>query len=122
MDLEQIRNFALSNEQVTESSTFGVNLPQFKVGGKIFMIMNINFPYTLNLKCDPERAISLREEYEEIQPGYHMNKVHWNTILLDGRLTDTLIKELITHSYELIKISLPKKSQELFNNNKRNEF
>ncbi len=114
MNLEQIREYALSKAQVTESCTFGIDLPQFKVAGKIFIIMNTTYPFSLNLKCNPERAISLREEYEEIQPGYHMNKVHWNTVMLEGRLPDTLIKNLIDHSYNLVISSLPKRSQELF--------
>ena len=114
MDIEQIREYALGKEQVTESLPFGENTPVFKVCDKIFMIMNLTPPFSINLKCDPERAVNLREEYEEIQPGYHMNKTHWNTVEVSGNLTAGLMRELIDHSYELIVASLPKAQRAKF--------
>jgi predicted DNA-binding protein (MmcQ/YjbR family) len=73
------------------------------VGGKIFAIASLDdVPARVNLKCDPERALDLRDRYEEVQPGYHMNKKHWNTVELGGRLSDTELRALIDHSYELV--------------------
>lgn len=115
MDIEEIREYVLQKEQVTESLPFDEETPVFKVGGKMFLLMNLTPPFSINLKCDPERAVNLREEYEEITPGYHMSKVHWNTVTLEGNLTTSFIKELIDHSYELVIKSLPKKQQSSFN-------
>ena len=80
-----------------------------KVGGKIFVLLNLDRNPSVNLKCDPERAIDLRERYDDIIPGYHMNKKHWNTVKLEGTLSDRLLGELIDHSYDLVYASLPKK-------------
>ena len=112
MDAESLRNYCLSKKAAEETLPFGPENLVMKVGGKIFAIFPVEPPFTVNLKCDPERAIELREQYDAIQPGYHMNKAHWNTIILDGSLGDKKIKELIDHSYELIVKSLPKKVQE----------
>lgn len=79
------------------------------MGGKVFALLSLEEDPWLNLKCDPERAVDLRERYEDITPGYHMNKKHWNTIKLEGSLPDNLVEELIEHSYQLIYQSLPKK-------------
>lgn len=75
----------------------------------MFALTDVDNFESINLKCDPERAIQLRDEYEAVQPGYHMNKKHWNTVLMDGRVGDKLIKEWIDHSYELVVQSLPRK-------------
>ncbi|HWR99955.1 MAG TPA: MmcQ/YjbR family DNA-binding protein, partial [Prolixibacteraceae bacterium] len=83
-----------------------------KVGGKMFALLSLDKTPSVNLKCDPERAVDLREHYDAILPGYHMNKQHWNTVLLEGNLPDRLVAELIDHSYELVFASLPKKIQE----------
>jgi predicted DNA-binding protein (MmcQ/YjbR family) len=80
--------------------------------GKIFAITNLNPPYSVNLKCDPEKAIDLRERYDAIKPGYHMNKTHWNTIELNSGVPPNLLKELVDHSYDLVVNRLPKKSKE----------
>jgi len=80
-----------------------------KVGGKIFVLINLEGDSSMNLKCDPDRAIDLREANPAIIPGYHMNKKHWNTVVLDGSLPKRLILEMIDHSYELVFQSLPLK-------------
>ena len=109
MLLAEIRTHCLAKKHVTESLPFDEYTPVFKVYGKIFLLMSLDYPVSINLKCDPERAISLRETYNEITPGYHMNKNHWNTLQLEGNLRNNLIIELIDHSYDLVVKSLPKK-------------
>jgi len=107
--LEQIREYCLSKNNVAEDMPFGEETLCFRVLGKIFLLTGINGkPLQINLKCDPERAIILREEHESIIPGYHMNKKHWNTLIIDGSLKYSLVKELIDHSHNLIVASLPK--------------
>ena len=111
MNIEYYRDFCLSFPGTTEGFPFDSDTLVFKVMGKMFALSNISTFESINLKCDPARALELREEFEEIVPGWHMNKKHWNTVRVDGRLSDELLKELITHSYELIVESLPKKDQ-----------
>jgi predicted DNA-binding protein (MmcQ/YjbR family) len=96
---------------VTEEFPFDANTLVFKVMDKMFALTDVDNFESINLKCDPERAIQLRDEYEAVQPGYHMNKKHWNTVLMDGRVGDKLIKEWIDHSYELVVQSLPRKTR-----------
>ncbi len=114
MDIETYRDYCLSKKGVTEGLPFGPDSLVLKLMGKIFTIASLDeVPLRVNLKCDPERAISLREEHHEnILPGYHMNKLHWNTLVLDGNLQKTLIFELIDHSYSLICEGLTKKLKE----------
>ena len=115
MNIEEIRNYCLSKKGVEESFPFDENVLTFKLMGKIFALCPINSsPLSINLKCDPERAVLLREEYEEITPGYHMNKKHWNTLVPEG-LPGDLVKELIDHSYTLIFCKLTKAQKEEFN-------
>lgn len=103
----------LSLPHIEETTPFGPEHLVHKVGGKVFAIHSpMEDPIRLNLKCDPERAVELREEHESIIPGYHMNKRHWNTLILDGSLPAGLVKELIRHSYDLVFASLPKKTRE----------
>jgi predicted DNA-binding protein (MmcQ/YjbR family) len=83
----------------------------FKVSGKIFALTDIELFESINLKCDPERAIELREKYPCVLPGYHMNKKHWNTIVLDGTVSDKVLQEWISHSYDLARKSLPKRNR-----------
>jgi len=109
MDLEAFRAYCFTLPAVTEGMPFGDEVLVFKVGGKIFALADIDIFASVNLKCDPERAIDLRERYPAIIPGYHMNKVHWNTLNMDGTIPDKLILELARHSYELIARSLSKK-------------
>ena len=82
----------------------------------MFALVNVENPVSINLKCDPEKAIDLRERYDGIQPGYHMSKKHWNTVSLEGLVDDSLIKELIVHSYDLVVASLPKKLRDELKN------
>ncbi len=112
MNVEEYRDFCLSFPGVTEGFPFDSQTLVFKVMGKMFALTDIDSFEFINLKCAPERAITLREQFEEIKPGWHMNKVHWNSVFANGDLEDDLIKELITHSYELIAASLPKKEKE----------
>ncbi|HCI69962.1 MAG TPA: MmcQ-like protein, partial [Balneola sp.] len=109
---EEYRNFCLALPGVTEGFPFGPQTIVFKVMNKMFALSNIETYDFVNLKCDPERAIMLREEYDGISPGWHMNKVHWNSVKTSADVDDELLKELIRHSYELIVESLPKKSKE----------
>lgn len=74
----------------------------FKVNGKMFALTNVETFDGINLKCDPEKAVQLREQYDAVQPGYHMNKKHWNTVEMDGSVSDKLVREWIDHSYDLV--------------------
>ena len=111
MNIDTYRNYCLSKKGVTEDLPFGPDNLVFRVMGKMFSIVSLDdVPLRANLKCDPERAIQLREEYDgAILPGYHMNKQHWNTLVLDSRLRPELVFELIDHSYKLVADSLTKK-------------
>ena len=115
MDIESLREYCISKKGVTESFPFGPDTLVFKVGGKMFLLTNLQDSSEFNAKCDPERAVALREEFDEIRPGYHMNKVHWNTISVTGRLTQKQLQDLIDHSYELVFNSLTKKIKEEIN-------
>jgi predicted DNA-binding protein (MmcQ/YjbR family) len=104
MNVEEIREYAISKPDVEESFPFGPETLVFKIAGKVFLLMGLDSdPLQFNVKCDPERAIELRDEYECIVPGYHMNKKHWNSVIIDGTLTNKKIKEQIDHSYDLVK-------------------
>jgi len=95
---------------VEETTPFGPEVLVYKVAGKVFALANPDeHPHRVNLKCDPERSLELRDRYEDITPGYHMNKRHWNTLHLSGRVPNALLKNLIDHSFELVVASLPKK-------------
>jgi predicted DNA-binding protein (MmcQ/YjbR family) len=109
MDIEAIRSYCLTKKGVEEGFPFGDTTLVIKVGGKIFVLINLEGDSSMNLKCDPDRAIDLREANPAIIPGYHMNKKHWNTVVLDGSLPKRLILEMIDHSYELVFQSLPLK-------------
>ena len=104
MDLPELVNFCLSLPETEEATPFGPDVLVYKIHGKLFALTQPDeFPARVNLKCDPARAEELREQYpNHILPGYHMNKKHWNTLILDGALPSTLIKELIEHSYHLV--------------------
>jgi len=115
MNIETYFEYCLSKKGVTEHFPFDEDTLVFKVGGKIFALSSLNQwekgEPSVNLKCNPERAEELRAQYDDIQPGFHMNKVHWNTIRINKDVSDALIKELINHSYELVFKSLNKKIQ-----------
>ena len=108
MSIEEIRAHCLSKKFVTEDLPFGQDTLAFRVAKKIFLSTGLNAEtVSINLKCDLERAINLREVHEEVKPGYHMNKKHWNTVDCEGDLSKTKIKELIDHSYDLVIAGLP---------------
>ncbi|MBX7153062.1 MmcQ/YjbR family DNA-binding protein [bacterium] len=107
MNLESFRRYCLSKKSVTEGFPFDEETLVFKVAGKMFALTDVHLFDSINLKCDPEKAIELRERYEQVIPGYHMNKKHWNTVLIDGTLPDKLIYEWIDDSYHLVVQTLP---------------
>jgi len=110
MNIEELREFCLSFKGTDESFPFDEQTLVFKVMGKMFCLSGLEHtPTQCNLKCDPERAIELREEYAGVLPGYHMSKAHWNTIVFDGSFSDELAKEWIQDSYDLVVSGLPKK-------------
>ena len=102
MDIVFFRDYCLSKKGVTEEFPFDEQTLVFKVMGKMFALTNVDSFVSINLKCEPEKAIELREQYDFVKPGYHMNKKHWNTIILDGTIPSSLILELIDHSYDLV--------------------
>lgn len=109
MDIEQFRNICLGLDNVTEEFPFGPNTIVYKVNGKMFALAGLDMFESINLKCDPEEAIELRERYPAVQPGFHMNKQHWNTVMMDHSIPDKLITGWIVNSYELVKKKIPKK-------------
>lgn len=109
MNTEILREYCIAKDGATESFPFGEETLVFKVGGKIFALLDIESrPTTINLKCDPERAVLLREEFSVVKPGYHMNKKHWNTITVNSSIRSSDLQEWIDHSYDLVRKSLPK--------------
>jgi len=113
MDVETLRQYCLAKKGAGEDFPFGETTLVFKVMSKIFLIVSLDAsPLQFNAKCDPDKAIDLREQYDSVQPGYHMNKKHWNTVVVDGSIPQRLLKEMIDDSYELIVQSLPKKEIE----------
>ena len=112
MSPSTLSSILISLPHVEEDTPFGPEHFVHKVGGKIFALHSpMADPIRLNLKCDPDRAVELREQHESIIPGYHMNKKHWNTLILDGSLPAGLVKDLILHSYDLVFTSLPGKAR-----------
>jgi predicted DNA-binding protein (MmcQ/YjbR family) len=103
MQIDAIREHCLSKPDVTEGFPFGEGALVFKTSGKIFALLMLDeVPTSMNLKCDPARALKLRDQYEWIRPGYHMNKKHWNTMVLESGVSPDLVRELIDHSYNLV--------------------
>lgn len=113
MNVEEIRAYCIDKNCVTESFPFDNDTLVFKVLDKIFLLISLERqPLRINVKCDPEKAIELRESYSDnILPGYHMNKLHWNTVIINQELSNTLIKKFIDDSYHLVLKSLPKAKQ-----------
>jgi predicted DNA-binding protein (MmcQ/YjbR family) len=109
MTLAEFRDHCARLPGFSEDLPFDENTLAFRVGGKIFALMDLDLFVSVNLKCDPERAVELRERYPGITPGYHMNKRHWNTVLTDGSVPDKLLLELADHSHALVMGSLPLK-------------
>jgi predicted DNA-binding protein (MmcQ/YjbR family) len=117
MDLAQFREYCLSKPHATECTPFGPDVLVFKVRGKMFALAAIEeVPATVNLKCDPDLALELRDRYEQVQPGYHMNKKHWNTVEIESGIPDTEVRKMIDHSYELVTKSLPKAERKKLEN------
>jgi predicted DNA-binding protein (MmcQ/YjbR family) len=113
MDLEEFRKYCLAKRAVIEGTPFGETVLVFKVGGKMFALAALDeIPATANLKCDPDLALELRDRYEQVQPGYHMNKKHWNTVEIESGIPDAELRKMIDHSYELVVKSLPKSKRE----------
>lgn len=108
MDIEAFRTYCLQKKCTTESFPFDESTLVFKVMGKMFALANLEGDFTVNLKCDPDLALELREAYEAVTPGYHMSKVHWNTILV-SEVPVNKLKEWTDHSYNLVYDALPKK-------------
>ena len=109
MDLTQFREYCLSKPRATEGAPFGPDVLVFKVGGKMFALAALDeMPTTANLKCDPDWALDLRDRYEQVRPGYHMNKKHWNTVEIEGIIPKAELRKMIDHSYELVAAGLPK--------------
>lgn len=112
MDIETFRTYCLSKKEVSESFPFDEETLVFKVLNKVFAICSLSKkPFSVNLKCDPEKAIDLRELHSEITPGYHMNKKHWNTVVFEGNLPSELLLELTDHSYECVVLKMTKKER-----------
>ncbi len=102
MDIDVIREYCLNKPgNVREGMPFGEDVLVFTIRGKIFLLMRLSTrPLSFNLKCDPAKAVELREQYEAVQPGYHMNKKYWNTIVLDGTIPSKEVLAMIDHSYD----------------------
>ncbi|WP_163715593.1 MmcQ/YjbR family DNA-binding protein [Mangrovibacterium lignilyticum] len=112
MNIEELRAYCISKKGTTEGFPFDETTLVFKVMGKMFALTDIESDLSVNLKCDPDEAIELREKYSCVSPGYHMSKIHWNTIRIDGSVSDKQIEEWIDDSYNLIVAKLTKKQKE----------
>ena len=113
MESDAFQEHCLKKRGVTEDTPFGPDNLVFKVGGKMFALLALDeIPPTANLKCDPDLALELRDRYEDVRPGYHMNKKHWNTVVIAGAIPEAEVRKMIDHSYELVVQSLPKKERE----------
>lgn len=106
--IEEFRDYCLLKPGVTEEMPFGPDTLVFKVGSKLFALTPVDTFASVNLKCDPARAVELREQYDYVLPGYHMNKKHWNTVLIGTGATPAQLREWIDHSYDLVRASLPR--------------
>lgn len=111
MNIEEIRDYCLLKNHVTEGFPFDDTTLVFKVMNKMFALLNLKEDHSINLKCDPDKAIELRSHYDFVLPGYHMNKKHWNTVRIDGSLEDGFVRQLIDMSYEMVVKSLTKKQR-----------
>ena len=121
MDLAQFRKYCLSKPRATEGTPFGPDVLVFKVSGKMFALAALDeVPTTVNLKCDPDLALELRDRYEQITPGYHMNKKHWNSVGIEGGIPDPELRKMIDHSYDLVIKGLPKPKAKVAAQSRRN--
>ena len=113
MNIENLRDYCLFKKGAEETLPFGPDVLVYKVSGKVFLLCSLDAEQLqFNVKCNPDKAVELREQYECVQPGYHMNKKHWNTIIVDGSVSSNQIKEWIDDSYDLIIERLPKKQKD----------
>jgi predicted DNA-binding protein (MmcQ/YjbR family) len=113
MDIEMLREYCLKKKEAEETFPFGDTVLVFKVRGKMFLLVSLDNPVLqFNVKCDPGQAIEWREQYHAVQPGYHMNKKMWNTVIVDGSIPARILRQMIDDSYVLVVKSLPKRSQE----------
>jgi len=103
MNIESLREYCISKPGAEETFPFGDDTLVFKIRGKIFALVNLDGDLSINLKCDPALALELREEFPSVLPGYHMNKKHWNTVMIDGSVPDKKIFSWIDHSFDLVK-------------------
>lgn len=121
MDLAQFREYCLSKAEATESTPFGPDVLVFKVGGKMFALAALDeLPTSVNLKCDPDLALDLRDRYEQVTPGYHMNKKHWNSVVIEGRIPDAELRKMIDHSYDLVAKGLQQPKAKVAARSRRN--
>ncbi len=116
MNIEELRSYCLSLKCATEDFPFDETTLVFRVMGKMFALTDLEGDLFVNLKCDPEKAVDLREMYPAVIPGRHMSKKHWNTIEINGTIPDSLIKEWIDGSYDLVVSKLTRKEKEKLNN------
>ncbi len=112
MNVEQIREYCLSKSGSEECLPFDYETLVFKVSGKMFILISLDGALSINVKCNPDKAIVLREHYPQVLPGYHMNKKHWNTIYIDGSVASDIIYSWIDHSYDLVVEGLSRKQRE----------
>jgi predicted DNA-binding protein (MmcQ/YjbR family) len=112
MDAVEFREYCLTKPKATEGTPFGETVLVFKVAGKMFALMSLDeVPAIANLKCDPDLALELRDRYEQVRPGYHMSKKHWNTVEIERGIPETELRKMIDHSYHLVVQSLPRASR-----------
>ncbi len=121
MDLAQFREYCLGKPCATEGVPFGPDVLVFKVGGKMFALAALDeMPTRVNLKCDPDLALELRDRYEQVTSGYHMNKRHWNTVEIESGVPDAEVRKMVDHSYNLVAKTLPKSTAKVAVRSRRN--
>lgn len=114
MNIEELRDYCISKPAVTESFPFDENTLVFKVAGKMFLLTDLVDAFSINIKNTPEKVIELKEQYPSVLPGYHMNKIYWVTVMIDGTITDKMLKQWIDESYNLIISGFTRKQKELY--------
>src|SRR6266566_1712733 len=121
MDAADFREYCLEKAGAIEDTPFGEDVLVFKVSGKMFALAALDeVPTTVNLKCDPDLALELRDRYDQVTPGYHMNKKHWNTVGIEGGIPDPELRKMIDHSYDLVAKGLPKARAKVATRSRRN--
>lgn len=112
MHIEELRDYCISLPAVTEEFPFDNDTLVFKVAGKMFALTSLSNPVSVNLKCEPEKAVEYRSTYNAVSPGYHMSKIHWNTVQFNNDVEDALLLQMVLDSYRLVVQGLPKKIRE----------